>query len=317
MTIKRTILTLFSVLLLSACGPNLHYSEPTANKNNEQMEISVAYNNLSQARMEIYHQMKKGKHGKQADSIKKAREALWELSLLRDGLVVVLNEYKNQNKHAIEVSLGKKLVQSMNDLLLQSARYINVYKGYTHAYLDNNLSYLTDRNQTLFNGLDIKLVQVSEVFLEDLKQFSVSNLGNTPIPKKILTREISLQIDTKDYPEEASRLQVLFKKHLEVYGVKVVPNNNSVLAIDIKDVEIEGVAYIAGKVILTVLIPNNSIAKTSNRLLVKIHLETGATTCNIDFLDKIDISLDNWEELENFLVRMAVEELRYGNCFTP
>ncbi|MFC1536451.1 hypothetical protein ACFL48_01390 [Pseudomonadota bacterium] len=316
MNIRTITLTLFIFVALAGCGPNLHYSEPVANKDSNQTQFGTVYDELHVAMVKIYHQAQKGNYDKQVEPIEQAKKALWKLSLLRDGLVVSLREHKKQEQYVDELRLGKQFVESTNNLLIQSVRYLNVSQGYTHASFDSNLSYLTERNEALFNGLDIKLVQVSEVFLEDLKQFSISELGNLVISKKLPPREISLQIDTNNYPEEASRLQVSFKKHLEVYGFHVVPNNNSVLVVDIKDVEMENTGDLVGKVIITALIPNNSLGKTKNKLLVKTYLKSDVATCNINFLNEIDISLENWEELENFLARMAVEELRYGNCFT-
>jgi len=316
MTIRIIILTLFFALL-SACGPNLHYNEPVANKDSNQTQFGAVYDQLNAAMVEIYHHAQKGDYDKQVEPIEQAKKALWELSLLRDGLAMSLREHEKQEQYVAEVRLGKQLVESTNNLLIQSVRHLNVSQGYIHSYMDSNLSYLTKRNEALFNGLNIKLAQDSEVFLEDLKQFSISKLGNLVISKNFLPREISLKIDTNNYPGEASRLQVLFKKYLEVYGFKVVSNNNSVLVVDIKDVQIESRAAVTGKLIVAVMLPNSSAFKTSNKLLVKTYLKSDVGTCNINFLNEIDISLDSWEELENFLVRMAVEELRYGNCFTP
>lgn len=316
-----TIILLFIfAITLVACSPNLHlrFSRPVVNAVgvSGQTQLGSAYNQLNVVMVKLYYQGKADDYDNQMKLITTGKKALWKLSILRDNLAVSLRSYEKEGQYSANIPFGKELVKSAGDMLLQSVRYLNVTKGYVQAHLDHNLSYLTGRNEKLFNGLSKKVSQSDKVFLKDLGRFSASPLGHIRIPDKIIHRGISLTLDEGAYPKEGARLQALFKKRLEKYGFVITSAKNPMLVIKIDKVRKETSLDVAKAAFITFLIPSTSLWRTHNKLLVTMYLKRGNQKCSINFLNGIDMSMDSWEKLENFLVGITVDELQYGSCFS-
>lgn len=320
---KNIWLALMILVLLQACAPSLKLTPPVAadrvgSTGTNQVELIRIYSDdLYPVLLNGYRLAKEKEYEKSLPEVALVKKAVWKLHLAKERLASTLVMIDADQPNIVKA--GYNLVNITSRLNWMITQQQNILMGYIQAYSDKNLSYLTDKNEEMYNQLSDEINTLSNSFLEAGQEFSsllqqhgISlDQASRPLKQKSIVLRVGA---TEGEEEDAGYLRQRLEKYFVDYGFKLTPQGSSVFNVMVIDTSKENILLSAGRVLSTLAIPNSSPGHTLNEIKVRASATTVGGTCQMNWLDQIDASMRDWEQLNDFVAQNAVEEFIYGPC---